>query len=164
MIASDGVRITVDLNGILQATALHVHWTNNISAKQLYKPESMSLSNQNPSSSSFSFLVADFYQSVNFAVLTTCCRQSRLEIEARFQWSTCRKWHLANRIVKRSMTSRDPLRTGGVAHAWRRLGCATLSSNILTILLFTYCVQGQFNCKVTNDKGLGYTLWLPHSQ
>jgi len=38
------------------------------------------------------------------------CRicQKRIKIEARFQNTTNRKWHVANRMVMWSMTSRDP--------------------------------------------------------
>jgi len=32
--------------------------------------------------------------------------QKRLEIQTRFQWTTNRKWHMANRMVTRLMTSR----------------------------------------------------------
>jgi len=39
--------------------------------------------------------------------------RKRLEIETRFQWSTYMKWHMGNRMVTWSMTSRDPLRVGG---------------------------------------------------
>jgi len=41
--------------------------------------------------------------------------QTRLDIETRFQWSTYKKWHMKNRMVTWSMTSRDPLRAGGIA-------------------------------------------------
>jgi len=35
----------------------------------------------------------------------------RLEIEAPFQWTTSRKWHVANRMVTKSVMSREPDRS-----------------------------------------------------
>ena len=44
-----------------------------------------------------------------------------LETKTRFQWTTHRKWHMANRLVTWSTMSGDPLRVSDVAHAWQRL-------------------------------------------
>jgi len=41
--------------------------------------------------------------------------------ETRSQWNTYGKWHMGNQMVEWSTASRDPLRAGGVARAWRRL-------------------------------------------
>jgi len=61
-----------------------------------------------------------------------------LEIEARLQWSTCRKWHIANQVlVIWLMTSRDPLRVSGVARAWRRFRSPTAFSSFYRAIHFS---------------------------
>jgi len=65
----------------------------------------------------------------------TCVRgwisQKRLEIEAQFQWITNRKWHMANRLVKWPMTSRNPERSRSWPRyvwgwiSWKRLEIET---------------------------------------
>jgi len=54
-----------------------------------------------------------------------------LEIEARFQWTADRKWHMANRLVMWLTMSCDPLRACGIACAWRRFRSLTAFSSSL---------------------------------
>ena len=60
-------------------------------------------------------LVCEF---VNMWWVRIFMSRKQLEIKARLQWYI---WNMANQIVTWSMTSRDLLRAGGDALAWRRL-------------------------------------------
>ena len=61
--------------------------------------------------------------------------QKRLQIEAQFQWTTCRKWHMANRMVTWPKMSRDSLWSSGIACSWRSFApcTSTFCSSCLTV-------------------------------
>jgi len=60
--------------------------------------------------------------------------RKQLEIDARFHWTTNRKWHMANRMVTCSTTSRDLARSS----SWPRYVWDPLSQKRLEVQIIGY--------------------------
>jgi len=64
-----------------------------------------------------------------------------LKMEARFHWTTDRKWHMANQMVTWPMTLRHPLLADVVARTWWRLRSVTAYSSFGMLRLFLLSQQ-----------------------